>query len=207
MQLAKNNIDLGFFSLPVTNKKVGYMKGHFVSKNRNYRPTPFSYSEFVKNATKIHGELYDYSLSNVIDNRHKVNVLCKNCGSEFHILPANHIYNGVGCVGCYGNVSKGEKKINDFLKEKKIAFKREYSFNDLKGHRFDFYISDRKILIEYDGEQHFRPVDFFGGGSAFEMRKRKDQIKNKYASDKGIRLLRIPYNERNNIENILNEVI
>lgn len=73
---------------------------------------------------------------------------------------------------------------------------------------FDFYLPDYNILIEYDGEQHFKPVDFASKGlewatKIFEYNQIKDKIKNDYCKDNNIRLIRIPYWDFDNIETIL----
>ena len=66
--------------------------------------------------------------------------------------------------------------------------------------RFDFYIPSQNVLIEYDGEQHYRPVTF-GGMSrekSLEVHKKiksRDHRKNVWALDKGYRLIRIRFDE------------
>ena len=59
------------------------------------------------------------------------------------------------------------------------------------------------MCIEFDGEQHFRSVEFFGGKKAFKLTQKKDKIKNEYCKNNNIHLLRIKYNE--NIEEKLKE--
>ena len=100
------------------------------------------------------------------------------------------------------NPSKGERKIEDILKQNKISFQREVSFNDLHGLgnnllRFDFAIfkQDQLIcLIEYDGEQHFQFVKHFHK-NVFNFKKAKewDRRKNKYCLIHNIPLIRVPY--------------
>ena len=43
--------------------------------------------------------------------------------------------------------------------------------------KFDFYIPDLGILIEYDGIQHYEPSDIFGGIKAFKKLQEYDSIK------------------------------
>lgn len=43
----------------------------------------------------------------------------------------------------------------------------------------DFYLPEYNVAIEYQGEQHFRPIIKFGGQQDFELRKKRDEIKNK----------------------------
>jgi very-short-patch-repair endonuclease len=106
--------------------------------------------------------------------------------------------------------TKGEKKINTFLSEKKLEFFRQHKFSDCKNKfplAFDFYIPSEKICIEYDGTQHFEMVKFFGGKKRFEGIKKNDEIKNKYCEKNNLKLLRIPYHEFNKIELILSEFL
>ena len=60
-------------------------------------------------------------------------------------------------------MSKYENKIMELLKAAKIPFYREKTFKDLKNglFRFDFYLQNchgRPVIIEVDGEQHFKPI-------------------------------------------------
>ena len=85
-----------------------------------------------------------------------------------------------------------------------IHFIRQYKFDDCVDKRplpFDFYLPGRNIVIEYDGEQHFRPVRWtqssdFDAESKFLYTKHHDEIKNHYCCSHGIRLIRIPYWEK-----------
>ena len=68
--------------------------------------------------------------------------------------------------------------------------------------KFDFYIPSLNVCIEYDGEQHFE-IAFGKGEEGLKDRKRKDEIKNNYCKFNNINLIRIPYWEFENIENII----
>jgi very-short-patch-repair endonuclease len=66
---------------------------------------------------------------------------------------------------------------------------------------FDFYLTDKKICIEYDGEQHYKPIEKFGGDKSLNRVKKNDELKNQYCNQNGIKLIRIPYTMNNkNIE-------
>ena len=69
--------------------------------------------------------------------------------------------------------------------------------------RYDFYLPNQNLLIEYDGEPHFREVAYLGGKVGFELRQTNDNLKTEYAKNNNIKLLRIPYTERKNISEIL----
>ena len=69
---------------------------------------------------------------------------------------------------------------------------------------FDFYLPDYNTCIEYDGELHYKAVDYFGGDDALMNTKCRDEIKTQYCKENNIKLIRIPYWEFDNIEEILN---
>ena len=69
---------------------------------------------------------------------------------------------------------------------------------------FDFYLPDYNTCIEYDGELHYKAVDYFGGDDALGNTKCRDEIKTQYCKENNIKLIRIPYWEFDNIEEILN---
>ena len=121
------------------------------------------------------------------------------CGHEYEVKWSN-FQNGKRCPKC--NQSKGEKFISDYLTNKHISFTTQVRFNDCRHKNtlpFDFGIvdSNKKIiaLIEFDGEQHFKPSDFFGGEENLKQVQLRDSIKNQYCKDNNIPLLRIRYDE------------
>ena len=165
--------------------------------------------DFVRKAKVIHKDKYDYSKSIYAASSKKVEIVCKRHGSFFQ-RPSAHIHLKQGCPIC--DESKGERKIFEFLTNKGVFFDKQKTFNDCKsiaGRRlkFDFFIPSKNLLIEYDGEQHFKKVCI--GGNHFMSNddlkdiKSRDKIKTVYAKIKGIRLLRIKYTKLNKIEEIL----
>ena len=155
--------------------------------------------DIIKNCLKIHKYTYpdkDYNLQS------HGNIICDKHGPFTQIM-SNHMH-GQGCPSC--NTSQGEKQILKYLTDCKIAFKHEYKFDDCLDKsrlRFDFYLSDLNICIEYDGIQHFEEVEFFGGKEAFIETQRRDKIKNDYCKDNDIKLIRISYKNKKNIDKIL----
>lgn len=61
--------------------------------------------------------------------------------------------------------------------------------------KFDFYLPDYNVCIEYDGKQHFKPVEYWGGEWSLTELQIKDNLKNNYCKDKKIELIRINYTE------------
>jgi len=70
---------------------------------------------------------------------------------------------------------------------------------------FDFYLPDYNLCIEYDGIFHYE--DIFDKPYDFKTGKKRDKIKTKYCKDNNINLLRIPYWEFDNIEEILRQTL
>ena len=77
---------------------------------------------------------------------------------------------------------------------------------DIRKLKFDFYLLDYNICIEFDGYQHFKSVKWFGGDEYLDNIKRKDNIKTQFCKDNNIELLRIKYNQINKIDEILDSV-
>lgn len=146
---------------------------------------------------------YDYSLVNYIDAITKVKILCPTHG-EFEQTPSNHIHAKCGCPHC--KESKGEKKVKKFLEENNIILIRQHKFNDCKNINqlpFDFYLPEHNLCIEYDGELHYNPKKYFGGEAGLKETQKRDQIKTNYCLNNNINLLRIPYWDFKNINEIL----
>jgi len=167
---------------------------------------------FIKKSKNNHNELYDYSKVDYVNERIKVKIVCKKHGIFFQ-NPSDHI-NGHGCPIC--NVSKGELKIIEFLKNNKIEYITQKTFDECRNPktnqklRFDFYIPHIDLLIEYDGEQHFKSGitrNFIITDEDLEYTKYKDGIKSEYAKQRGIKLIRIKYTEFKNIFSILEKEI
>lgn len=130
-----------------------------------------------------------------------------DCGNDTTV-PSNSLLShqtlSCGCLQSHGNMY-----INRLLTDKNIEHKCEYTVHIGDSHyRFDFYLPQYNLFIEYDGEQHFYPVSFgadeFTTQKQFELTQKRDKIKNKYCEDNKINLLRIPYWEKENIETIIN---
>lgn len=160
--------------------------------------------EFIKKSNIIHNELYNYKLVKYRNSKTKVDIICNKHGI-FRQTPNSHI-NGGGCLKCYS--SKGELKIEEILIKNNILLHTQKTFKECVDRgklKFDFYLPEYNMCIEYDGKQHFESVEQFGGLDGFNDRERKDSIKNKYCEKNNIKLLRIPYWDFNNIEEILKE--
>lgn len=127
--------------------------------------------------------------------------------------------NVVGCPYCLDlkkyKMSKGEQRVKEVLEKYNIRYIPQYKFWDCKGQRilaFDFYLTDLHRCIEYDGEHHYFPVTYFSVSKKTAYKHhlttiKNDKIKNKYCRNNNIPLLRIPYYESDNIEEIILDFI
>lgn len=130
-----------------------------------------------------------------------------DCGNEIilqtNVLTTGHT-NSCGCLISYYNMY-----IEQLLTNKNIIHKSEYTvYINENYYRFDFYLPEYNLFIEYDGKQHFEPTRFYNQSDeemqlTFELTKKRDKIKDMYCQENNINLLRIPYCEKENIETII----
>lgn len=162
--------------------------------------------KFIIDANLVHDNKYNYDKTNYIKNQIKVIITCPIHG-DFSQTPNSHLQ-GIGCPSC--QESKGEKLISKFLNKNDILYYRQHKFTECKNIYqlpFDFYIPSLRTAIEFDGLQHFQPIEYFGGLQAYESLKSNDKIKSDYCEDNYINLIRIRYDEIDKIEKILKENI
>lgn len=144
---------------------------------------------------------------NIKEIKKPIKCRCLIDNNIWEARPIN-LLRGVGCPKC--DISKGEKRIIKYLDKNNIYYIYDESyFNDLFGLggnnlRPDFIIENLNIWIEFDGEFHYN--DFYKDGS-YEALKYHDKLKDEYAKEHGWKLIRIPYWEYDNIENILDEIL
>ena len=137
------------------------------------------------------------------DSGHRHKYLTCKCifdGYEWDIRE-DHLNSGHRCPICKNSI--GERQVKDYLISHAIKFLPQHCFDDCRNIRqlqFDFYLPELNVCIEYDGQQHFEPVDFAGKGEewarqVFENTKLRDGIKNEYCKTHNIDLCRIKYTQ------------
>jgi len=140
--------------------------------------------EFIRDAKLVHGNKYDYSVSAYYGNDKPIEIICPLHG-VFKQLPHNHL-EGCGCHRCKSSIS--ENKIANILSSIGVEFSREKKFPSCRiklPMKFDFYIPSLNILIEYHGQQHFYPIEWFGGLKTLMGVKRNDEYKKNWAIKNG----------------------
>jgi len=167
------------------------------------------WSEFVSKANDTHNNRYTYIQDGYAGINRSVTICCPTHGL-FVQNGLNHV-RGTGCPKCKN--SRGQTMVAKALTRLNVAYIPEHTFDDCRGDtmalRFDFYIPSHNTIIEYDGEQHFKPVRFHTKMSEEMARQlltetqRRDSIKDEYAARNGIRMVRIPYTEQQNITSII----
>lgn len=123
---------------------------------------------------------------------------CNHCNIDWSSSINNFLTNK-GCPIC--NKSKGEKLIRKILLDNNINFIQEKRFDSCRDKTplpFDFYIPNLNLLIEYDGQQHFK--GWFGDKECLKQIQYHDFIKNKWADENNMHLIR--YNYKQNFEKI-----
>ena len=150
-----------------------------------------SLANLLMNFRKVHGNKYDYSKV-VYKNAHeKVEIICPKHGSFFQ-KPNAHL-NGCGCPQC--NESAGERRTRLMLEKHQINNTPQMRFNGLKTHPYDFWIPSLNILIEYQGDIHFKSIDHFGGDLGFQKRLENDIKKYRWAELNEMPVLYVLYKE------------
>lgn len=165
--------------------------------------------EFIERANKAHGNKYDYSLVKYSGSHVRVDIICKKHGTVFSQLPSHHV-RGVGCPSC--SESKGESSISKYLESKGIMYCREYKISECRNKLplpfdFMFEVNGSIALIEFNGLQHYKSVEYFGGVERFEQIRKCDLIKIKYCKTNKIPLLVIKYNQINKTDKLISEFI
>lgn len=163
--------------------------------------------QFIRKAQSIHPD-YDYSKVVYYNTRTKVKIICKKHG-EFEISP-DSLLRGSGCVIC--NNSIGELSIKNWLDNHNIKYEAQKKFENLslkKQLSYDFFIPEKDLLIEFNGEQHYRLVPRFHKKGVYDLRNQfmRDKLKRDYAVKNNYELLIVDWDELKNLDVILSKKI
>lgn len=158
----------------------------------DFKSTNLTSEIFIQRGRLIHGNKYDYSKVEYKNLTTKVELICPRHGS-FLQCPNDHL-NRNGCPKC--NQSKGEKVVESVLKLLNLNFNSQYtiSFNNRK-YKIDFciFFNNKTIFIEYNGIQHYKPVEIFGGEEKFKLQIVRDNELREYCKKNDIILFEYKY--------------
>lgn len=141
-----------------------------------------------------------------------MDVVCDKCGHPWNSRFGN-ICSGNACPKCRS--SKGEKEVSKALDKYNLSYIPQMKFDGCVYKdklKFDFFIPSKNLVIEFQGAQHYHPVDFSHSGDDvqsqkdFEILKIKDKIKKSYCKKNNINLLAISYKKFNEIDLIISKI-
>jgi len=162
--------------------------------------------EFLNKCKDVHMGRYIYHNVQFFRGKDLIGIECSSHGIFYQRV--DHHLNGHGCKFC--NMSKGELTIKKILDINGINYQTEKTFKDLKSAkgqylRFDFFLLEQNTIIEYNGKQHYMPIDYFGGEDQFTLNKINDETKSKYCIDNNINFIVMKFDE--DIEFELNNIL
>lgn len=178
----------------------------FSIKNAAISKTKYKVNNIIENPS---GELFLYKEEYKEKDTRRGLFLNLQTGVYFYSSVYNVAY-GL-CTGTKKSI--GEEKIEQSLNDLGISYMREKTFPDLRSPkgaclRYDFWIPKLKTIIEYDGQQHYVPVEIWGGIEHLQYLQQCDKIKDDYAREKGYKIIRVNYKDKNNInKNFIAELV
>ena len=148
--------------------------------------------DFISQSRAVHGDRYDYSEVRYVPTDRKWELKCPTHG-KWLVSHSNHVSRASGCPKCASSI--GHELVREVLQTLDVDFVEEAKVRGGGRLRFDFSLPSFSLLIEYDGMQHFRPIDLFGGESAFKRQRLRDRRKKELARKNGYKLLRVTYRQ------------
>ena len=164
-----------------------------------------THDDFIKKVKSIHHDRITI-LEEYVNWKTKIQAKCNKCEHIWSVRASS--LHSSGCPKC--KCSKGELLIDKILRDLQLKYIYQYKFEGLKTEddgspTFDFVILDKenkiKKVIEYDGEQHFKPIKKWGGIKRIEQQKKTDNFKNNFCLKNNIEIIRIPYTDLKKIDN------
>lgn len=174
------------------------------ANNRIRHDYDFVRTFFQENGCTLISEKYTSSTFQKLD------YIC-SCGNP-HSIRFLSFQRGERCPNCK-SISKGEKAIKSYLDKRNIEYQYQYKIDQCKNINplpFDFALFENnklKCLIEFDGKQHFKPIEMFGGQKYLGTVQKHDKIKNDFCRANNIALYRISYKEIKKIKSILDGIL
>lgn len=164
--------------------------------------------DFIKESKEIWGDKYDYSQTKYTGALNDVKIIYD--GVVYEQRASSHLEGMapefrkndefiIKEIIRKGNES-GKNEIEEFLKKYKLDYTRRYQVGDIE---FDFYLTSNRVCIEFDGRHHFEPIDEFGGIETLNRIKEIDKKKRNYCEDNYINLIKIRYDQFDDIYKIL----
>ena len=166
-----------------------------------------THDDFVKQVTEETNNEYTV-VGTYRGTKHRIAIRHNKCGHVSN-YPVGHFLSGrTRCYFCSKGVgtSKGNKRVADCLNNLGVKYYTEYPVH-INGrlHRYDFYLPNQGLFIEYNGIQHYEPVEYFGGIENFKDRQFRDKEKHEYAYNTCRYILDIKYDQFDNVKEIIEQ--
>lgn len=193
-----NHIEYYHTDCGTTNKSTpaSLLGGHgCICRQRNSNKV--TKGEFLERVKKIgRGNYVLTDRLPYIDTTTRIELVHKECGTTYETQP-NNFFNGRGCPYCAnkGN-SKGERLVEKVLQGLNIQYLEQATIEGMINENqlyYDFLLEDLDIIIEYQGKQHYEPVEYLGGFDKFKSQVKRDRIKLDFANNNGYKLIEVPY--------------
>lgn len=170
------------------------------------RPYTYTVDMILQKVKELWGDEYQVlqidNIQREKGNKSRRILVChKKCGFKYTVN-YHHFMHGQGCPRC--KKSHGERKVRKYLEAHGFYFQEQYTIRTLNGRylKCDFYLEEngQKYIIEYNGIQHYQPIEWFGGEQGYRSQCIRDQEKVEYCKLNNIELIIIPYNNEEIID-------
>lgn len=166
-----------------------------------------SHDDFVRELRIINSDID--VIGTYVGSHKLVKCNCKICGNNWDAYPSNLLNKSAACPNC--NISNSEREMVQILREFGLNIEQQKTIkvNGFRNAlRIDAFDNDNNIAFEYNGEQHYRPVDFAGKGDEwaseeFTKTTKRDKAKVEYFKTHKISYIFVPYWERENMRDFL----
>lgn len=202
-QCKDKNLDFPIEPYVNARTKIKYKckQGHIYEQTPYYHLNgggcPYCYGNNKKTTKQYKDECIKLGIDLPIEEYVNAKTPIKHKCREGHIYkqtPDKHLQ-GRGCPYC--SQSYGEQHIQNYLDKHNIVYESQKTFNKLKDVyllSYDFYLPEQKVLIEYQGQQHFESVSFDNKSkSDIQKQKYHDKLKRGYAKKHNYTLLEPTY--------------
>lgn len=163
-----------------------------------YKTSKYNNDIFEKKLYLLVGNEYTV-LGKYVDSKTPIRIKHNKCGHIYKVRPNDFLNSNERCPYC--NQSHGEQLVTRALKNLYgLTINTDFYYGYVLPNKLhlDFYLPKHKLAIEYDGIQHYQPVDFAGKGATwaqkhFKQQQLNDRTKDQYCKEHHIKLVRVPY--------------
>jgi Zn finger protein HypA/HybF involved in hydrogenase expression len=179
----------------IFNSNVSNLKKYRCSKCNRQKINSIERDKFINESKLVWGDIIKIDYETLIYNGKRRKMIVSSEVGLIEQIPDNHL------KGFLPRKSTGEEIIKSILDRKYIRYEREKTFEgcfNRKKLRFDFYLPDLNTCIEFNGIQHYEPIEKFGGVKSLKYQINNDRIKYNFCISNGINLIIISYKDNIN---------